>query len=137
VESFPLALEPAMVNCIRSGSDVNFYLTAASATVGFTFNSRDYFDSTNWPVLNITAVPGIAAPEIRSIQRIGPGSVSISFNTLSNETYLLQCLDSLSNTTAANWSNLFTVAAQSTNGQVVYVDSITNRQRFYRLSVSP
>jgi hypothetical protein len=37
---------------------------------------------------------------------------------------------------AVSWSNLFAVAARPFDEQAVYVDTATNRQRFYRLLLS-
>jgi hypothetical protein len=54
--SFPLALSGALVSNIVAGTDLNLYLTAASTSVGFTFNSRDFTGTNSWPSLTITAI---------------------------------------------------------------------------------
>jgi PEP-CTERM motif-containing protein len=43
---------------ISTGGLVSFYMTATTnSTVGFTFNSRNFNTSADWPALDITAVP--------------------------------------------------------------------------------
>lgn len=130
--SFPLMLAGALVSNIVAGTDLNLYLTAASASVGFTFNSRHFATSNAWPSLTITAV---AKPLVRitSIERLGTNQVAIRFNTVSNWSYAVQGLDGLPAGWAGAWSNLFTVPARPFDDQGVFVDTVTNRQRFYRL----
>jgi hypothetical protein len=133
--SFTLPLAGGLVSNVLNGADMNLYLTAASDSVGFTFNSRDFTGTNSWPVLTITAA---AKPLvwIASIEGLGTNQVVLRFNTASNWTYVLQGLDSLSAGSAAGWSNLFLVAAQPLDGQALFVDGVTNRQRLYRLSAS-
>jgi RsiW-degrading membrane proteinase PrsW (M82 family) len=59
----------------------------------------------------------------------------LGFETISNWNYVLQGAASLSG--GVVWSNLTLVPAQATNGHAVFVDGVTNQQRFYRLSLSP
>jgi hypothetical protein len=110
--------------------------TGASDSVGFTFNSKDFTGTNSWPVLTITAA---AKPLvwISSIQGLGANQVALRFNTASNWTYVLQGLGRLTVGSPGNWSNLFTVAAKPFDDQALFVDGMTNRQRFYRLVVSP
>jgi hypothetical protein len=133
--SFALPLAGGLVSNVLAGADLNLYLTAASDAVGFTFNSRDFTGTNSWPVLSITAA---AKPPvwISSIEGLGTNQVALRFNTASNWTYVLQVLDSLPAASAAGWSNLFLVAAKSFDDQALFVDGVTNRQRFYRLSAS-
>ena len=60
--------------------------------------------------------------------------MTIRFNTTSNWTYAVQGAEGVS---AAGWTNLFTVPARGFDDQAAYVDLVTNRQRFYRLMLSP
>jgi len=62
--------------------------------------------------------------------------VSISFAVVSNWTYTLQGTCETQDA-SSGWSNLMVVAPQSTNSRAVFVDGITNRKRFYRISVAP
>lgn len=56
--SFGLPLSDAtFVNDLRSGGNASFHLTAASPSLGFTFDSRSYGTASARPVLEITAVP--------------------------------------------------------------------------------
>ena len=133
--SFTLPLAGGLVSNVLAGADMNLYLTAASDSVGFTFNSKDFTGTNAWPVLTITAV---AKPPvwITSIEGLGANQVALRFNTASNWTYVLQGLDSLPAGSAVGWSNLFLVAAKPFDDQALFVDGVTNRQRFYRLSAS-
>jgi hypothetical protein len=134
--SFPLPLAEGLVSNVIAGADVNLYLTAASDSVGFTFNSKDFTGTNAWPVLTITAA---AKPLvwITSIEGLGANQVALRFNTASNWTYVVQGLDRLPAGSAAGWSNLFLVAAQPLDGQALFVDGVSNRQRLYRLLVTP
>jgi hypothetical protein len=130
--SFTLPLAGGLVSNVLAGVDINLYLTAASDSVGFTFNSKDFTGTNSWPVLTITAA---AKPLvwITSIEGLGANQVTLRFNTASNWTYVLQGLDSLPARPAVGWFNLFLVAAQPLDGQSLFVDGVTNPQRFYRL----
>ena len=130
--SFALPLAGALVSNILVGADVNFYLTAASASVGFTFNSGNYTQTNAWPALAVTVV---AKPALRisSIERSGTGQVTIRFNTASNWTYVLQGLVGLPAGPERGWSNLLTVPAKPSDDQSVFVDGETNALRLYRL----
>ena len=134
--SFSLPLAGALVSNILVGADVNLYLTAASASVGFTFNSRNYTQTNAWPGLVLTAVPKLA-PRISSVERSGTGQVTIRFNTASNWTYTLQDLAGLPAGPERGWSNLFTVPAKPSDSQSVFVDGETNAVRLYRLVLTP
>jgi hypothetical protein len=115
---------------------VNFYLTAASASVGFTFNSRNYIQTNAWPALALTVVAKPVA-RISSIERSGTGQVTIRFNTASNSTYVLQGLAGLPAGPERGWSNLFTLPAKPSDDQAVFVEGATNALRLYRLVLSP
>lgn len=130
--SFPLELAGPLVSDIVAGADVNLYLTAAGASVGFTFNSRNFSSAGAWPSLQVSAVAK-PLPTISSIRRTGSNQVSIRFNTVSNWTFTVQGADGLP---AVNWSNLFTVPAKPFDDQATFVDTVTNRVRFYRLLIS-
>ena len=133
--SFPLGLAGALVSNVVAGADLNLYLTAASTSVGFTFNSRDFTGTNSWPSLAITAVAKPLA-RITSIERLGANQVAIRFNTVSNWTYAVEGLAGLPAGSPGAWTNLFTVPAKPIDDQAVYVDEVTNRQRFYRLLLS-
>jgi hypothetical protein len=133
--SFPLPIAGALVSNIVAGADVSLYLTAASPSVGFTFNSRNFTTSNAWPSLavQVTAKP---VPRISSIERAGAGQVAIRFNTASNWTYALQVLAGLPASGASGWSNVLTIGAKPSDDEAVYVDGATNPQRLYRLQLS-
>ena len=55
-----LGMPSDFVNNLLSGSNVNFYLTTTTnSAVGFTFHSHNFVDPTQWPFLEITAVPTV------------------------------------------------------------------------------
>jgi hypothetical protein len=133
--SFPLPLAGGLVSNVVAGADVNLYLTAASELVGFTFNSRNFAGTNSWPVLTIIAT---AKPPVRFTSSEGreANQVALRFNTASNWTYVVQGLNGLQAGSAVGWSSLFTVPARPFDDQAEFVDTVTNRQRFYRLLLS-
>lgn len=133
--SFPLTLAGALVSNIVARTDLNLYLTAASASVGFTFNSRNFGTSNSWPSLEIRAVAKPLA-QFTSIERLGTNQVAVRFNTVSNWTYTVQGLDGLPAGSPGTWSNLFTVSAKPFDDQIVFVDTVNDQQRLYRLLLS-
>jgi hypothetical protein len=134
-EAFGLALAEPFVADIQEGGEAGLHLTAASPEVGFTFNSRNFGNTNAQPVLEVT---GAVTPEPR-IDQVGVvgAYVSVSFGTVSNFSYVLQGSDSAGGEGAGKWTDLLEVPAQPESGAVVYLDGVTNGQRFYRLSVSP
>ena len=74
-------------------------------------------------------------PRIFLIERYLTSQVLVHFDTDANRTYTLQYTTSL--TPTGNWSNLFVAPAFPFADHYIVVDSMTNRSRFYRLSVKP
>jgi hypothetical protein len=128
--SFVLGLNSSFVTDIRAGGLVTLYLTAVSPQVGFTANSRSVLISTNVPELEIIAAAN-PHPKIEAIADLGT-NVLLSFNTISNRTYVVQVADKPS----GSWSNFVTFPAEATNSRAVLSDPKISSQRFYRLSVS-
>jgi hypothetical protein len=56
IQRFTLSLPEALINDIRAGDDVSFYLTALDPSIGFTFNSRDITGTRPKPYLEVVAV---------------------------------------------------------------------------------
>ncbi|MFB0524489.1 MAG: hypothetical protein ACETVZ_03045 [Phycisphaerae bacterium] len=56
IQRFTLSLPEALVNDIRAGDDVSFYLTAVDPSIGFTFNSKDITGTRPKPYLEIVAI---------------------------------------------------------------------------------
>ena len=133
--AFTLALAAPLVADIRQGEEAGLHLTAASPTVGFTFNSRNFSNTNAQPMLEVTAAVA-PVPRIDGIVLAG-GGVSVTFGTEPNWAYTLQGSDTLATSRPGHWTNLLLVPAQPVSGNATYLDGITNRQRFYRLSVSP
>jgi hypothetical protein len=132
-EAFGLVLADAFVAGIRQGGELGLHLTAASPSIGFTFNSRNFAKTSAEPLLEITAS---LAPRIDGIA-FSNGAVLVSFGTVSNWTYCLQGADVPAASGADLWNDLLVVPSGSVPGPVTYRDGVTNQQRFYRLSVSP
>ena len=94
-----------------------------------------------------------APPEIYLIERLGSNLVTIHFNTEANRKYQLQFINSYTCPTnlpgnsgvVCNssgvpinlWSNLYVAPIIPTVSHYVIADTVTNRQRFYRLRVTP
>jgi len=128
-----LTLQEPFLSDVRSGGPVTLFLTAASPQIGFTAGSRTFFVSTNLPELVIEADLN-PHPRIDSIQRLGT-NVSLSFTTRSNWTYTLQYVDGLPGM-AAEWSSRTIIPSSPTNSSVTFLDEVSSRERFYRLSLS-
>lgn len=128
--AFALTPNNSFVSDLRAGGRLTLYLTAISPQIGFTADSRSFISSNDLPVLEIIAA---ANPHSRidSIERQGTNTV-LSFDTVSNWTYVVQFTDRLSH----SWSNLVTLPAQATNGHVAMPAPKTSNQGFYRLLLS-
>ena len=133
--SFNLQLAAPLISNILAGSDINFYLSAASDSVGFTFNSRNFGNTNDQPALILTATRQ-NNPVSLVIAPSGPNQIAVTFAAVSNRIYELQAAGSLATNTNAAWTTVFTCPFRPTNGQVTFMESATNRQRFYRLSVT-
>lgn len=133
VVSFPLPLPGPLVSTITTGGDLNLYLKAASASVGFTFNSRNFGTPSAWPSLTVAA---LARPEatISAIEPLGANQVAIHFLTSSNWTYTLQRAIGVSSGT---WTNLSTIPAKPLAGEATLEDTRTKPQSYYRLLLAP
>lgn len=69
---FELSLSDAtFVDDLLSGGNASFYLTAASPSIGFTFNSRSVSTASARPVLEIRAVP---EPGVSALLAVGVGA---------------------------------------------------------------
>jgi len=128
--SFVLSLEEPFLTDLRAGGRVTLYLTGISPQIGFTADSRSFIFSNDFPALEIIAAAN-PHPRIDSIENLETNTL-ISFDTLSNWTYVVQVADNLSGT----WTNLVALPAELTNSHVVLPELNTSSQKFYRLSVS-
>jgi len=85
-----------------------------------------------------------ADPKINFIERLGTNHVTVHFEIEPNRSYALQYLDvpaksrstSLTNS-STTWSNLVVLPAFPFPNHWIAVDTGTNRNRIYRLSVTP
>jgi hypothetical protein len=128
--SFDLFLKDPFLSDMRGGGHVTFYFTAISPQIGFTADSRSFVISNDLPVFEIVAAAN-PHPLMDSIVDLGTNTL-LSFNTVSNWTYIVQFTDNLS----GGWSDLVTLPAQPTNSQVLLPEPKSYSRRFYRLSVS-
>lgn len=88
------------------------------------------------------ALGSAADYHIDLIERNGSNQVNIHFETVANRTYALQYRNSLNFTNAPGtptigWSNLFVAPSLPFQNHYVVTDWGTNRQRYYRLRVTP
>ncbi len=123
-----LEASTSFVSDISTGNLVSLFLTATTnSTVGFTFHSRNFVDPTQFPYLEITAVP---IPKITSLGIIGP-DVKISFTTTNNISYTVEYNNDL---VTGNWNTLTNDIA-GTGGIVNITDSgaASLPRRFYRV----
>lgn len=93
-------------------------------------------------LLVATARLGGAEFRIDRIERFTGNQVTIHFDTVANRTYTLQYLAGLNSTNtnalaSGTWSNLYVAPSLPFINHYVVVDSATNRQRIYRLRVTP
>src|SRR5580698_3943601 len=87
VVQLSLGTNANFVSDISTGNLVSLFLTATTnSTVGFTFHSRNFVDPTQFPYLQITAVP---IPPITSLMVVGP-DVKISFATTNSVSYSVE-----------------------------------------------
>jgi hypothetical protein len=128
--SFVLPLKSTFVSDIRASGKVTLYFTAISPQIGFTADSRTFVLSNDFPALEIVAAVNPHA-RIDAIENLGT-NILLSFNTVSNWTYVVQFADKL----AGTWSNLVTLPAQPINSRVLLPEPKTSAQGFYRLSLS-
>ena len=129
VVRLPLGASNSFVSNLSTGSLVSLYLTATTnSTIGFTFHSRNFVDPTQWPFLEITAVP---VSRIISLVIVG-SDVKISFATTNSSTYSVQYNNDL---TTTNWSVLTNVTGAGNIPTVTDIGAATLPKRFYRVGV--
>lgn len=133
---FNLALAPALVSPLLAGGDLNLYLQPISDTIGFTFNSHDFGNTQLQPLLTFTASKIATLPTI-AVTGVASDRITLSFLTVSNQTYQLQSADSPRANSSNAWTTIASFPPSSTNGTASFADATTNRQKFYRLLVSP
>jgi hypothetical protein len=128
VVQLSLGTSASFVSNISTGNLVSLFLTATTnSTVGFTFHSRNFIDSTQFPFLKITAVP---ISQITSLIITGP-DVKISFTTTNSVSYIVEYNNNL---IAGSWNTLTNNIA-GTGGIITVTDSgaAALPQRFYRV----
>ncbi len=83
--SFQLGLPPVFVSDLAAGGEVDFFLTAASPKIGFTFNSQNFASNPSVrPFLIISAVP---SPGITSFNLVTTNLVFTGTNGVAGGTY--------------------------------------------------
>jgi hypothetical protein len=135
--SFGLGLAERFLVDLRQGGEAGLYLTARSPEIGFTFNSREFGNTNAQPMLVVRAAAN-PRPRIDALSFTGT-NVAVSFGTVPNWGYRLQCATALAQALPGpgSWLDLLTIPPQPSATNVVYLDGVTNGERFYRLSVSP
>ncbi|HUJ10843.1 MAG TPA: hypothetical protein VL171_12520 [Verrucomicrobiae bacterium] len=128
-----LTVPPGFVDNVSTGALVSFYVTAATnSPVGFTFHSHNFVDPTQWPFLEVTAVP---IPQITSLAIIG-SNAKIIFSTATNLTYAVEYSNDL---VGGSWDTLANVTGNGGPMSAIDFGVAAMAKRFYRvhLLVSP
>jgi hypothetical protein len=123
-----LGTSASFVSNLSTGNLVSLFLTATTnSTVGFTFHSRNFINPTQFPFLEIIAVP---IPPVTSLVVVGQ-DVRISFATTNGVSYSVECN---ANLVTGSWNTL-TNGIPGTGSIVTFTDSgaATLPQRFYRV----
>lgn len=124
-----LGMPSSFLADLTSGGSVSFFFTATTnSTVGFTFRSRSFGDSTQQPFLEIAIV---AIPEITSLMITGT-NVKIDFNTSGNVTNTVEYKNDFAGT---NWSLLASLLGTGSNTNIVDISAAVLPKRFYRVKL--
>ncbi len=112
-----------------AGGVVSFYMTATSnSTVGFTFHSHNFVTPSEWPFLEIVAVP---VPHITSLAITG-SNVNISFTTTNSLSYVVEYKPDL---TVGGWIAVTNLTGISGAVTITDFGAATLPKRFYRVGV--
>lgn len=122
-----LSMPSGFAGGLSAGSLASFYMTATTnSTVGFTFHSRNFVDSTQWPFLEIAAVQ---MPQIISLVITGV-DVKIAFASSINIT---NTVEYSSNLASNGWNTLTNLVGAGGNVTVVDFGAAMLPKRFYRV----
>ena len=125
-----LGMSAGFVNELSTVGLVSFYFTAATnSPVGFTFHSHNFVDSTQWPFLEITAIP---MPQITSLA-VTNSNVTIGFTAVSGVTNAVEYKNDL---LVGSWSTLTNITGASGNVSVIDSGAAALPKRFYRVRVT-
>jgi hypothetical protein len=123
-----LGSSTSFVSDLSTRSLVSLFLTATTnSTVGFTFHSRNFVDPTQFPYMEIIAVP---ISQVTSLVITG-SDVKISFTTTNGVSYSVEYNTNL---VTGSWNTL-TNGISGTGGIVTFTGSgaATLPQRFYKV----
>jgi len=125
-----LGMPDGFANELSSVGLVSFYFTATTnSPVGFTFHSHNFVDSTQWPFLEITAIP---MPQITSLVVTGT-NIQISFVAVGGVTNTVEYKNDL---LVGSWNALTNIADASGNVSVIDPGAGGLPKRFYRVRVT-
>lgn len=131
-----LPLTVAWVDDLRSAAPTTLHFRPASDSVGYTFLSRSDPRIESRLALELTVASG-PPPRITSIQRTETGLISIRFVPHPDWTHILQYREDLPAGASTGWLDFSGTQVPLLDGQTEVLDGVTNRQRFYRLSIAP
>jgi len=115
---------------ISTGGLASFYMTATTnSTVGFTFHSHDFVDSTQWPFLEIMAVP---TPRITALTFMN-SNVMVGFTTVNG---LTSTVEYTSNLVSASWNVLTNITGAGGTTNVMDSGAAVLPKRFYRVQLT-
>ena len=125
-----LEMPVGFANELSSVGLVGFYFTATtSSPVGFTFHSHNFVDSTQWPFLEITAIP---MPRITSLVVTG-SNIKINFTAVGGVTNVVEYKNDL---LVGSWSTLTNLTGVSGNAIVIDSGAAALSKRLYRVRVT-
>ena len=125
-----LGMPSGFVGDISTGGLASFYMTApTNSTVGFTFHSHNFVDSTQWPFLELMAVP---TPRITALVFTN-SDVMIGFTTANGLTNTVEYTADLAGGT---WTVLTNVTGTGLITNVIDSSAALLPGRFYRVRLA-
>jgi len=122
-----LAMPAGFVSDVSTSRLINFYMTATTnSAVGFTFHSRNFVDSNQWPFVEIAAVP---IPRITSLTIVG-SDVRIGFSTGTNLSYVVEYVNDLG---SGSWNPLTNMTGDGSSMTALDPGAAAMPRRFYRV----
>lgn len=129
VVTLNLGLPSGFVSELSTSGVVSFYMTApTNSPVGFTFHSHNFVESSEWPLLEIVAVP---IPQITAFGLVR-SNATVTFTTYSNLSYHVQYNTDMAD---VGWMTMTNVTG--TGGTMTFTDSsvVGVSKRFYRVDL--
>lgn len=114
---FYLTMSSGFVKALKAGAEVDLYLTATSPNIGFTFDSKEFGTTTDWPFLDVSAFPQTG---ITGIHVSGKNIVLTCTNGFAGETYYTLA-GTNANSALAQWPRVSTNRLSTTGNFTITV----------------